>query len=109
MANDPNWEPEGVTHQVRFCEGGGTYRQGFPPLLSTFAQGTRHGERHDPKECVTPKNARRAIVLSLLLARADAQSPRSFRDRLKSLHFIGPMASGEVAPYKRESLTAAVR
>ena len=40
MANDPNWEPDGVTHQVRFCEGGGTYRQGFPPLLSTFSQGT---------------------------------------------------------------------
>ena len=34
MANDPNWEPDGVTHPVRFCEGGGTYRKGFPPLLS---------------------------------------------------------------------------
>lgn len=33
----PNWEPDGVTHQVRFYEGGGTYRQGFPPLLSPRA------------------------------------------------------------------------
>ena len=25
-ADDSYWEPDGVTLQVRFCEGGGTYR-----------------------------------------------------------------------------------
>ena len=26
MVNDSNWEPEGVTLQVRFCEGGASYQ-----------------------------------------------------------------------------------
>jgi len=26
MVNDSNWEPDGVTLQVRFCEGGATYQ-----------------------------------------------------------------------------------
>jgi hypothetical protein len=56
MANDPNREPDGVTNQVRFCEGGGTYRQGFPPLLSTFAQGTGND--------LTPKNVFAPLRLS---------------------------------------------
>jgi hypothetical protein len=27
VAEASNWEPDGVTLQVRFCEGGGTYRR----------------------------------------------------------------------------------
>ena len=26
---DPNWEPDGVTHHVRFCEGPGTTGYGW--------------------------------------------------------------------------------
>ena len=73
MANDPNWEPDGVTHQVRFCEGGGTYRQGFPPLLSTFSQGTRKdltprttkGRNMSFKDCAAAGMA--AIIRSVLI------------------------------------------
>ncbi len=34
---DPSWEPNGVTHPVRFYEGGGAYLRGSPPLLSKSA------------------------------------------------------------------------
>ena len=34
---DSSWEPNGVTHPVRFYEGGGAYLRGSPPLLSKSA------------------------------------------------------------------------
>ena len=41
---DSGWEPNGVTHPVRFYEGGGTYPlRGFPPLLSKSACCVRCG------------------------------------------------------------------
>ena len=34
--DDSNWEPDGLTLQVRFCEGGGTYHaNGIPMSLET--------------------------------------------------------------------------
>jgi len=41
---DSGWEPNGLTHPVRFYEGGGTYPlRGFPPLLSKTARCVRCG------------------------------------------------------------------
>lgn len=35
--SDSDWEPDGVTHPVRFCEGGGTYRlTGIPAATLPF-------------------------------------------------------------------------
>jgi len=44
VVEDSGWEPNGVTHPVRFCEGGGTYPlRGCPPLLSKSACCVRCG------------------------------------------------------------------
>ena len=41
---DSSWEPNGLTHHVRFYKGGGTYPNwGFPPLLTKSACCVRCG------------------------------------------------------------------
>ena len=46
--DDSGREPDGVTHQVRFCEGGGTYPKGDSRCYSPISHGaqTRRFDSH---------------------------------------------------------------